>query len=697
MPVQDALAAAGQLFNAGRLAEAENICRQIIKARPKLAEAHNILGVTLHRLGRSDEAVAALKAAIRFDGTIPNYHSNLGEIERNLGHLDEAEKILKRAIALNPNAAEAINNLGIVYYDKGEYETARDHYLRSIELNPNYAEAHNNLGNALRALEQTRESLDHYERAVEINASYAEAYNNMGTALRDLGRRDDAETALAQAATIRPDYLEAYNNLAMLYLAEDRHDDALHILADALRRSPTHVPTLVGVARAQLARGAAAAAEQAVREALRIDPDSAEAHSMMGQVFHDTDRLDKALASFRKALELKPDMPEALNMLGVTLKATGHLDEAREVFLKALENRPSAAGTYSNIVDLEKFTTDSPILKAMLDVLDKADEPEADRYIPLHFALGKAHEDIGDPEKALHHYVTGARLRRAQLDYDEASTFAFFDEIIATFDEAYFANRPFAGNPTTLPLFIVGMPRSGSTLTEQIISAHPDVFGAGEIKTLSQAIGALRRKYPTVPKFPAMAKAMKPAHFNAVAEQYLATVTALSPTASRITDKLLTNYYFVGPITTLFPNAKIIHTMRNPVDTCLSAFSKLFKDDMPHSYDLAEIGRYYRKYEELMAHWRKVLPPGVMLDVQYEDVVADIEPKAREIIAFCGLPWDDRCLQFHESTRPVKTASVSQVRKPLYATSVERWKRYGKRLGPLLDALGIDPDKETVA
>src|SRR5690606_2208564 len=153
--------------------------------------------------------------------------------------------------------------------------------------------------------------------------------------------------------------------------------------------SPTHVPTLVGVARAQLARGAAAAAEQAVREALRIDPDSAEAHSMMGQVFHDTDRLDQALASFRKALELKPDMPEALNMLGVTLKATGHLDEAREVFLKALENRPSAAGTYSNIVDLQKFTTDSPILKAMLDVLDKADEPEADRYIPLHFALGK--------------------------------------------------------------------------------------------------------------------------------------------------------------------------------------------------------------------------------------------------------------------------------------------------------------------
>jgi hypothetical protein len=197
----------------------------------------------------------------------------------------------------------------------------------------------------------------------------------------------------------------------------------------------------------------------------------------------------------------------------------------------------------------------------------------------------------------------------------------------------------------------------------------------------------LRQKYPNIPRFPAMATAMKPHQYASVANAYLNELTAMSPMALRVTDKLLTNYYFVGFINTLYPNAKIIHTIRNPVDTCLSAYSKLFKDDMPHSYDLAEIGRYYKKYEQLMEHWRQVLPTGVMLDVQYESVVEDAETTARKVIEFCGLPWNDACLDFHKSDRPVKTASVSQVRKPIYGSSVKRWERYGDGLKPLVDAL----------
>jgi hypothetical protein len=210
-------------------------------------------------------------------------------------------------------------------------------------------------------------------------------------------------------------------------------------------------------------------------------------------------------------------------------------------------------------------------------------------------------------------------------------------------------------------------------------------------------LGQLRQKFPNLPKYPAMAKAMKPGQYAAVAEAYLGTITKMSNSALRVTDKLLTNYYFAGLIHTLFPNAKIIHTMRNPIDTCWSSFTKLFKDDMPHSYDLAEIGRYYCKYQEIMEHWHRVLPAGTILDVVYEDVVADKEAKAREIIAFCGLPWDERCLAFHESDRPVKTASVSQVRKPIYNTSVERWRRYGDDLLPLAEALkaGVQPARKT--
>jgi hypothetical protein len=308
----------------------------------------------------------------------------------------------------------------------------------------------------------------------------------------------------------------------------------------------------------------------------------------------------------------------------------------------------------------------------------------------VHFALGKAYDDIGDHQKAFDHYSTGARLKRATLDYNEKDVFQFFDDIKTTFSADYIKNPPYKGLPSILPIFIIGMPRSGSTLAEQIISSHPEVYGAGEIKTLSQVLGQLRQKFPNLPKFPQMAVAMKPGHYSAVAEGYLGIVSNMSETASRVTDKLLTNYYFAGLIHTLFPNAKIIHTMRNPVDTCLSAYTKLFKDDMPHSYDLGEIGRYYRKYEEVMDHWRAVLPEGVMMDIQYEELVADVENKARGLIEFCGLEWNDACLAFHESSRPVKTASVSQVRKPLYNTSVERWRRYGERLTPLIDALEMD-------
>ena len=244
------------------------------------------------------------------------------------------------------------------------------------------------------------------------------------------------------------------------------------------------------------------------------------------------------------------------------------------------------------------------------------------------------------------------------------------------------------------PVFIVGMPRSGSTLLEQILSSHPDVAGAGEVKYLSHALGRLRDRFPSLPKYPALAARMNPAQVEIASKTYIATLAKVAPAAPRITDKLLTNYFFVGLINLMFPKARIVHTRRNPVDTCLSAFTKLFKDDMPHSYDLAELGRYYCKYRELMDHWSAVLPQGAMITVDYEDVVADTRGQAERLIRFLDLDWDEACLDFHKSGRPVKTASVAQVRRPIYCTSVERWKRYGPALKPLLDALGVEGSGE---
>jgi tetratricopeptide (TPR) repeat protein len=693
MRVDRALEHAHKLYVAGHLDKAAQMCTQIASQRPRLPEAHNLLAAILHAQGNSAAAIKSMQRAINLNGNNAQFYANLGEMERQRGKLPQALIALRRAVALDPKSAQALNNLGIVHYDRSEFAEAAKLYEQAIAVNSSYAEAHNNLGNALRALGRYEEALDHYQRALLIRENYPGAYNNMAAILREQDQVAEAEYAYRKAISLSPQYFEAYGNLATLLVQHERSDEALRVLGDALKIDPKHAPTLIHVARTQLHVGNHVQAEQACRLALEQDPNSAEAHAMLGELLHESDRFNEALASFETALLLKPESAEARNHYGICLKSVGRLDDAREQLIKSVELNPRAYGIYANLADLEKFTPDHPHLAAMEAIMRDASDPMSERYMALHFGLGKAYEDIGEYDKAFTHFQMGATLKRAKLKYDEADTFSFFDAIRETFSAEYFARRPFEGSPSNLPIFIIGMPRSGSTLVEQILSSHPQVFGAGEIKEFSRRLNALRSRFPGLPKYPQIAVKMNQAHYKIVTEGYLSTLKGYAPTAPRVTDKLLTNYYFVGMLHVMFPNAKFIHTKRNPVDTCWSAYTKLFKDDMPHSYDFGELGRYYKKYEELMAHWDAVLPPGLIKTIVYEEVVDDVEACARELLEFLELPWDPACLSFHESDRPVKTASVTQVRKPVYRTSVEKWRRYGDRMQPLADALGYEAKK----
>ena len=687
LTMTEALDRALKLMNAGQLQRAEVLAREVVTKQPNMADGRNVLGVILHRKGELEEAIKSIREATRLNPEIANYYCNLGEMERQAGRLENAQLALDRAVTLEPQSAQAHNNLGIVHFDRRQFRKAADCYRKAIELAPGFAEAYNNLGNVIRILEGSPNAIIEYERAIEARENYAEAYNNMGTAFRDMQKFEEADMAFRRAIAFRPAYIEATNNLANLLIFEKKYEDALRLLGDLLKLHPRDPQTLVNVARTQLLRGSNLQAERAVKAVLDEHPDNVDALNLYGQICHEIDRFDDSLKSLERAIELDPRNLEALNFYGVVLKSVGRLEDARNAFIKALEIQPRALGAYSNVVDLEKFTPDNPLFLAMKQMLERARDPEHEQFMAMHFALGKAYDDMGEYEAALRHFKIGARQKRATLSYSEEESFRFFDEIREVFSADFFKNPPFEGRQTNLPIFIIGMPRSGSTLTEQIIQSHPDVYGAGEIKTLSGAIGMVRMKYPGLTKFPGLVQQMRPTQFGAIADNYLRAIGSYSQTAKRVTDKLLTNYYFAGLIHTLFPNAKIIHTMRNPVDSCLSSFTKLFKDDMPHSYDFKELGRYYGKYYELMAHWRAVLPAGTMMEVQYEDVVENTEARAREIIAFCGLEWDERCLKFYESDRPVKTASVSQVRKPLYKSSVERWRRYGDGLNELVESL----------
>ena len=687
-----AIAMAGKLYASGKYGPASRVCRQILQRQPRNADAHNILGVTLNALGEKREAVAELRRAIRIHPDIASYHSNLGEILRQHGDADEAAIELQESLRLEPNNPQARNNLGIVHYDRKEYDEAVAQYRLAIELQPDMAEAYNNLGNALRMASDREGAMEAYQNALIHREIYPEAYNNLGTLLHAERQHDEAEHALRRAIQQMPTYMEAHNNLANVYSAQKRDGEALRILGDALRIEDRHPTTLLIVSRIQTTLGNFDLAERAARIVIEDDPESVDAKVALGQLMHETDRYDEAIQILEDAIKSGADTAEAHNFYGVALKSVGRLDEAREQIMKSIELNDKMYGSFANLNDLVDFSNEDELFDKMKAVFDDADDLEADQLLPLHFAFGKALEDRGEHARALDHYITGGRMKRAQLDFSETSNGEFFDSIRAAFPRERFENRAYAGNSDDRPVFIVGMPRSGSTLTEQILSSHPEVYGAGEVKYLSRAMSQLRDRFPSLPRFPAMMDKVGPAQLELLANNYVSQITASSGGAARVTDKLLTNYYFVGLIHMLMPNAKIIHTRRDPVDTCLSAFTKLFKDDMPHSYDLGELGRYYGKYRQLMEHWEQVLPEGVMITVDYENTVEHTEREAKRLIEFIGLAWDDKCLAFHESNRPVKTASVAQVRKPIYKTAVKRWKKYGDGLKPLVDATAYRPE-----
>ena len=684
-----------ELYGGAKFAQAERVCRQIIATRPDNADAHNILGVSLQAQGKGEEAIVELRRAAKLAPQAANLHANLGEVLRQNGKLDEAATELEHAIKLDPKNAQALNNLGIIHYEKRKFKEAVDYYRKALEHRPNMAEALNNLGNALRVVGDADGAMNAYQEALTYREIYPEAYNNLGTLLQQDNKMPEAEHALRKAIAQNPQYIEAYNNLANALAGQKKDVDALRILGDALKFAPKNVQTLLITAKIQMRRNNHVAAEQATKLALQEQPDNAEALTILGQLFHETDRYDDAIKVLERALKSNPKSPEALNFYGVALKSVGRLDEARDHIVKALKLNSGMWGGYANLNDLVDFSKDvgDELFGQMDTIMESAKNTDIDQFIPLHFAYGKALEDRGEHERALKHYITGGRLKRAQLEYNEAETFGFFDAIMEQFPKEAFENRKYEGISDERPVFIIGMPRSGSTLVEQILSSHPGVFGAGEVKYLSRALGQLRDRFPSLPKFPQMMDKVTPAQLDITAKKYLEALSNGAGNAKRITDKLLTNYFFVGLIHLLYPKAKFVNTQRDPVDTCLSGFTKLFKDDMPHSYDLTELGRYYGKYREIMEHWEKVLPKGVLTTVQYEDVVADTEKEAKALIDFIGLEWDPKCVDFHKSDRPVKTASVAQVRKPIYKTSVKRWTKYGPGLQPLVDAIAGKPEK----
>lgn len=536
-------------------------------------------------------------------------------------------------------------------HQAGRRQEAETIYRQVLARQPKHAAAAHFLGLLLHQTGRSEEGLDLIERSVSLQPTNPDFLNNFGTVMRDLGRPAAAIDFFRGAVDLRPDQLAARDNLGSSLKQVGQFEEAEEIYRGTVARNPFHVRARIGLA----------------------------------ETLQEAGRLDEALAVFREALTIRPKDADLLHGLGVGLMEKGKLDEAADLFRQALAINPAMATAWLMLTQVKRQKERDSELGGMEAQHAKAPQDSLAR-MQLSFGLGKANDDLRDYGRAFDYFAEGNAIRRKGIDYDQARTRAEFEAMKATFDAGFFEKHRSSSISDDTPIFIVGMPRSGTTLVEQIIASHPQVYGAGELSILKKAVG---KQFPaTMPGgFPWGVSDMGDADFAEAGQAYLDMLHARYPNMRHVTDKMPGNFLLVGFIHMMMPKARIIHCARDAAATCLSIYKVHFRGDSHrYGYDLGELADFHNLYTDIMKHWHTVLP-GVVHDVRYEDFVADQDGQTRALIAHLGLPWDDAALSFHETDRPVRTASAAQVRQPMYQGSVDLWKRYGDRLKPLLDKL----------
>jgi tetratricopeptide (TPR) repeat protein len=689
MTPDQAIQIADQHHRSGRPAEARMICRQLLAQQPNHPDALHLLGILSAQAGELDAAVELIGRALQLRPDFPQAWGNLGCILVNQGKLDEAIAAYSRVVQLRPSDAAAHYGLAMVLREHGRLDEAITAFSRASQLKPEDAETHLNLGMALRSKGRLDEAIAAYAKAIALKPDFADAYNNLGNALRDKEQLDEAIAQYAKALELKPDDATTHLNLAHAFREKAQFTEAMTAYERALKLKPDYAEahSQMGVTLASLERFDEALL--AHRRALALRPDDAHVHEALGATLVLKRDMTAAIDSFRRALTLAPDLAVAWNGLGAASLALGRLDDATVACRRALEISQNQKLFHKNLLSMMgRKTADPATMQRLTGLLDQPGLPVQER-ISAAFALGKSLDEADRFDEAFACYAQGNSLFKqwraeAGERFDGESLHRMVDQKIESFTSSFFSDRRGWGDTSELPVFIVGMPRSGTTLVEQIAASHPAVFGADELPDIALLARALAKDDPKAPMQRWDAQAIAQA-----AEAYLEHLRSLGGAAARVTDKMPGNVFHLGLIAVLLPRARVIFCRRDPRDTCLSCYFQWFPSSrLLYTYDLADCGRQYLETERLTAHWLKVLPLR-MLEIHYEEMVANQEGQSRRLIEFLGLPWDPACLQFHQTQRAVVTASVWQVRQPIYTRSVGRWRNYERHLGPLLDVLNL--------
>lgn len=596
-------------FQAMRLREAEDLGLKILTISPGYPPALQMLGMIAGRTGRTALGIDLLRKVVRIEPQAVDARVELAELLRKDGNAEEAIAQYQEAIRLRPDDAGAYNVLGLTYL----------------------------------ADRRLPDAVVCFERGIAIRPDVAILHHNLGMTLQLQGRPRDAETSFQRAIVLAPGLADAHARLGHLKMVQGESEQAFACFRRAIETQTSSVDGRVQLARVLMDVGQVGAAEDCLRVAITSEPNAADAHEELGNVLRQLGRFDEAVGCFERAIALQP------------LRTSAHLGIALSA----------------------RFTpADRPLIERMEALLQDSRLEDRDRA-NLHYALGKARDELAEYELAMRHFevanlIAFARLMISGRAIDRRRHADTIERLIATFTSEFLTRHAALGMNTELPILIVGMIRSGTTLVEQILSSHPKVGAGGELHYWGdrgvEVKGAASGNLDSVAA-------------NKLAGDYLRLLRAAAPGAERITDKMPTNFLLLGLIHMVLPGARIIHCRRNPLDNCLSLYFTPYPRSPDYAHDPGNIVFYYEQYARLMAHWLRVLPTDRILEVDYEELVADPERVTRQMIAFCGLDWDDSCLQHERNARAIRTPSQWQARQPMYQTSVARWRNYEPWLG----------------
>lgn len=573
----------------------------------------------------------------------------LGALCVNSQRPREAVDCIAKALRADPADAQAHANIGLAYKDLGKAGKAAEHLQESVRLDGRNPVALNNLGNMLRLLDQPHGAIRAYDRALRLQPGFAECWSNLAAALNESGQYEPGLKAAAEALELDPQLAQAHNNRGDIHLQQAQYEDALRCYRQAIALQPGDLTALLNLAKTQ----------------------------------RDMDAPDAAIETLERAFEAAPGHPDAHHALGVLLEQMGDRQGAAEQFQAAIRAAPDMALSHYYLAQISGRRSSDEELAAARALLAEEDLTPNNRMY-LSFALSRISEQRGDFEAAYRHLAAANKAKADARPYDDAEAAKYMNGILAATEAAVERLSTGLGHADERPVFVVGMPRSGTSLTEQILASHSAVAGAGE---LSYAFDAMRQvRQLTSLKFPDGVARLSAEQFKTLGEQYVARHSAEHLAALRIVDKSPLNFQYVGPLALALPRARFIHCHRHPVANCFAIHRIPFDLRQTYAHGLAGLGRYYSRYWQLMQRWRTLFP-GRILDVRYEDTVADIEGQARRLLDFLELPFEARVLDFHRTERLVKTPSASQVREPIYQDAVDAWRRYEKHLGPLIENL----------